>query len=202
MQELPPYARLWRLRSQDVQTAARGGDGDSGYYEPDTPNPDVPVNPDNPGSPAEPDNPGVPDSPNPDQPDVPVNPPAAKSVVEILKEIMGEETYEKELAKLKSDESIEMNEIKIKAIGDIFPLLEQMAAGEGESISNSNKQEIRDCCTAFVAQAEKMIYIRKKKASDVENYDFVPPDTIVYVFSTEINVTGNILCDEINLALR
>ena len=78
--------------------------------------------------------------------------PSGKTVVELLKEIIGEFDYDAISAEVAAG-NMTLTEEKIKAVGDIFPALEKDAESGKEAKDVENAEIIRQNKEAFVAQA-------------------------------------------------
>lgn len=79
--------------------------------------------------------------------------PSGKTVVELLKEIIGESDYEAISAEVAAG-NMTLTEEKIKAVGDIFPALEKDAESGKEAKDVENAAAILQNKEAFVAQAQ------------------------------------------------
>ena len=79
--------------------------------------------------------------------------PSGKTVVELLKEIIGENEYDAISAEVAAG-NMTLTEEKIKAVGDIFPALEKDAESGKEAKDVENAEIIRQNKEAFVAQAQ------------------------------------------------
>ena len=78
--------------------------------------------------------------------------PSGKTVVELLKEIIGENEYDA-ISEEVAAGNMTLTEEKIKAVGDIFPALEKDAESGKEAKDVENAEIIRQNKEAFVAQA-------------------------------------------------
>lgn len=78
--------------------------------------------------------------------------PSGKTVVELLKEIIGESDYDA-ISEEVAAGNMTLTEEKIKAVGDIFPALEKDAESGKEAKDVENAEIIRQNKEAFVAQA-------------------------------------------------
>ena len=79
--------------------------------------------------------------------------PSGKTVVELMKEIIGESDYDAISAEVAAG-NMTLTEEKIKAVGDIFPALEKDAESGKEAKDVENAEIIRQNKEAFVAQAQ------------------------------------------------
>ena len=79
--------------------------------------------------------------------------PSGKTVVELLKEIIGENEYDAISAEVAAG-NMTLTEEKIKAVGDIFPALEKDAESGKEAKDVENAEIIWQNKEAFVAQAQ------------------------------------------------
>ena len=79
--------------------------------------------------------------------------PSGKTVVELMKEIIGETEYDAISAEVAAG-NMTLTEEKIKAVGDIFPALEKDAESGKEAKDVENAEIIRQNKEAFVAQAQ------------------------------------------------
>ena len=86
------------------------------------------------------------------KPDEGQNQPSGKTVVELLKEIIGENEYDA-ISEEVAAGNMTLTEEKIKAVGDIFPALEKDAESGKEAKDVENAEIIRQNKEAFVAQA-------------------------------------------------
>ena len=87
------------------------------------------------------------------KPDEGQNQPSGKTVVELLKEIIGENEYDAISAEVAAG-NMTLTEEKIKAVGDIFPALEKDAESGKEAKDVENAEIIQQNKEAFVAQAQ------------------------------------------------
>ncbi|MBD5433437.1 MAG: hypothetical protein HDR35_03940 [Treponema sp.] len=78
--------------------------------------------------------------------------PSGKTVVELMKEIIGENKYDA-ISEEVAAGNMTLTEEKIKAVGDIFPALEKDAESGKEAKDVENAEIIRQNKEAFVAQA-------------------------------------------------
>ena len=79
--------------------------------------------------------------------------PSGKTVVELMKEIIGESDYDAISAEVAAG-NMTLTEEKIKAVGDIFPALEKDAESGKEAKDVENAEIIRKNKEAFVAQVQ------------------------------------------------
>ena len=141
-----------------------GGNSDDGYYE----QPDNPTDSTDLTEPTEPTEPTDPtDSTEPTEPTEPAEP-SYKNVSEILKEILGAE-YETISGNI--SQNITLTAQTVKAVSDIFPVLESVITNANEM--DSAKEQVvnadNDTKKALVAQSENKISIKGKEA-EYEGY--------------------------------
>ncbi|MBD5441358.1 MAG: hypothetical protein HDR33_10215 [Treponema sp.] len=106
------------------------------------------------------------------KPDEGQNPlqPSGKTVVELLKEIIGENEYDAISAEVAAG-NMTLTEEKIKAVGDIFPALEKDAESGKEAKDVENAEIIRQNKEAFIAQNEGKINITKSGIYTLNSYN-------------------------------
>ena len=106
------------------------------------------------------------------KPDEGQNPlqPSGKTVVELLKEIIGENEYDAISAEVAAG-NMTLTEEKIKAVGDIFPALEKDAESGKEAKDVENAEIIRQNKEAFIAQNEGKINITKSGSYTLNSYN-------------------------------
>ena len=96
--------------------------------------------------------------------------PSGKTVVELLKEIIGENEYDAISAEVAAG-NMTLTEEKIKAVGDIFPALEKDAESGKEAKDVENAEIIRQNKEAFIAQNEGKINITKSGIYTLNSYN-------------------------------
>lgn len=96
--------------------------------------------------------------------------PSGKTVVELLKEIIGESDYDAISAEVAAG-NMTLTEEKIKAVGDIFPVLEKDAESGKEAKDVENAEIIRQNKEAFIAQNEGKINITKSGSYTLNSYN-------------------------------
>ena len=123
------------------------------------------------------------------KPDEGQNQPSGKTVVELLKEIIGENEYDAISAEVAAG-NMTLTEEKIKAVGDIFPALEKDAESGKEAKDVENAEIIRQNKEAFIAQNEGKINITKSGIYTLNSYN------VSVTFNGEFNL------DEISLPVN
>ena len=163
-----------------------GGNSDDGYY--DDGSYEQPSEPPSPGSGGTgagddvSDNPTDPKDP-PDEPTDPTEPtePSYKNVSEILQEILGAE-YETISGNI--SQNITLTAQTIKAVSDIFPVLESVITNANEM--DSAKEQVvnadNDTKKALVAQSENKISIKGKEAEYAGYYSNKWPPVPVHIY--------------------
>ena len=131
--------------------------------------------------------------------------PSGKTVVELLKEIIGENEYDAISAEVAAG-NMTLTEEKIKAVGDIFPALEKDAESGKEAKDVENAEIIRQNKEAFVAQAQGEIDVVFKTIypEGYEEYPFLFDEDDFerkYVVTYKKNFTfeGEFNLDEIDI---
>ena len=96
--------------------------------------------------------------------------PSGKTVVELMKEIIGENKYDA-ISEEVAAGNMTLTEEKIKAVGDIFPALEKDAESGKEAKDVENAEIIRQNKEAFIAQNEGKINITKSGSYTLNSYN-------------------------------